>query len=113
VARLYSIENFTIPVVGELRILGHDVVTIQEQGRASEAVADPEVLAWAISEGRTVLTVNRKDFIRLHQRVPAHAGIIVCTADPHFAGQARRIHDVIQACPDLRGQLLHVNRPSK
>ncbi len=32
-ALLYSNENFPIPVVQELRKLGHDVVTIQETGK--------------------------------------------------------------------------------
>lgn len=112
-ARLYSNENFPIPVVEQLRALGHDVVTIQERGRAGEAVADPDVLGLAVAEDRAVLTLNRKDFIRLHTQQPAHAGIIVCTVDPDFAGQARRIHDAIQAAPDLHGQLIRVNRPNR
>jgi predicted nuclease of predicted toxin-antitoxin system len=88
------------------------VVTIQERGRASEAVADPEVLQLAISEDRAVLTLNRRDFIRLHNQDSEHAGVIVCTVDPDFTGQARRIHDAIQPIPDLHGQLIRVNRPS-
>ena len=35
-ARLYSNENFPLPVVLELRRLGHDVVTTQEAGLANE-----------------------------------------------------------------------------
>ena len=33
-ARLYANENFPFPVVEELRKLGHDVLTIQETGKA-------------------------------------------------------------------------------
>jgi hypothetical protein len=33
-AKLYSNENFPLPVVEELRQLGHDVLTIQETGKA-------------------------------------------------------------------------------
>jgi len=33
-ARLYSNENFPMPVVAELRNFGHDVLTIQETGKA-------------------------------------------------------------------------------
>lgn len=69
-ANLYSNENFPIPVVRELRILGHDVVTIQERGRANESTPDPEVLNLATAEGRVVLTLNRKDFYRLHEQTP-------------------------------------------
>ena len=32
-ARMYSNENFPVPVVEALRALGHDVVTIQDRGR--------------------------------------------------------------------------------
>ena len=31
-ARLYANENFPLPVVEELRHLGHDVLTMQEAG---------------------------------------------------------------------------------
>lgn len=86
-ARMYSNENFPIPVVEELRALGHDVVTIQERGKATEAVADPEVLQLAITEDRAVLTLNRRDFIRLQNQDQAHAGIIVCTSIPTLQGR--------------------------
>ena len=110
-ARLYSNENFPLPVVEELRNLGHDVATIQERGRANEAAADPEVLEWAVAEQRAILTLNRRDFIRLHNQIPEHAGIVVCTVDPDFIGQAKRIHTALTTDSDLRGRLIKVNRP--
>ena len=112
-ARLYSNENFPIPVVEELRRLGHDAVSIQERGRANEGTPDDEVLKLAIGEGRAVLTINRRDFIRLHRKSDQHAGIIVCTYDPDYPAQAARIQPAIEACPDLRGQLIRVNRPAE
>ena len=42
-ARVYTNENFPVPVALELRRLGHDVLTIQEIGKASEALPDAEV----------------------------------------------------------------------
>lgn len=111
-ARLYSNENFPIPVVEVLRELGHDILTIQECGRGNEAVSDEDVLALAISEERAVLTLNRRDFIRLHNERPDHAGIIVCTVDPDFAAQAQRIHAAIEQTPNLHGELMRINRPS-
>jgi hypothetical protein len=36
-ARLYSNENFPLPVVEKLRELGHDVLTIQETGMSDQA----------------------------------------------------------------------------
>jgi hypothetical protein len=112
VALLYSNENFPMPVVEELRRLGHDVVSIQERGRANEGTPDDEVLSLAIGEERAVLTINRKDFMRLHRKSDQHAGIIVCTYDPDYPAQAARIHAAIDVCPDLHGQLIRVNRPS-
>jgi hypothetical protein len=47
VSRFYSNENFPLPVVEELRKLGHDVLTIQETGKADEACPDKEVLRFA------------------------------------------------------------------
>jgi hypothetical protein len=110
-ARLYSNENFPLPVVESLRALGHDVLTVQEAGRSDLAVPDAEVLAFATSETRAVLTLNRLHFIRLHRQQPAHAGIIVCTFDPDFRRQAERIHQAIGDAPSLAGQLVRVNRP--
>ena len=66
-ARLYSNENFPLPVVLELRRLGHDVMTVQEAGKANQEIPDDEVLAFASVEGHAVLTINRRDFIRLHR----------------------------------------------
>ncbi|MBK9056123.1 MAG: DUF5615 family PIN-like protein [Chloroflexi bacterium] len=109
-ARLYSNENFPLPVVAELRQYGHDVLTIQETGKANQELPDDDVLRVATNDQRIVLTINRKDFIRLHRRNVEHAGIIVCTADSDF-GQAQRIHQALQNNEPFDGQLIRVNRP--
>lgn len=111
-ARLYANENFPLPVVKELRRLGHDVLTIHETGKAGQSVPDETVLAFACVDGRGLLTLNRKHFIRLHNEQPHHAGIVVCTFDPDFVGQARRIHKAIKSQAQLPGQLIRVNRPA-
>jgi predicted nuclease of predicted toxin-antitoxin system len=111
-AKLYSNENFPLPVVEELRRLGHDVLTIQETGKAGQAIKDEVVLEHAVADDRALLTLNRAHFIRLHGERPEHDGIIVCTVDADFAGQAARIHAAVEAAGDLRGQLIRVNRPS-
>ncbi len=84
---LYANENFPIQVVKELRRLGCDVLTSQEAGKANRAVPDAEVLAFATEHGRTLLTINRFDFLRLHRRDPDHAGMILCSQDPDVLGQ--------------------------
>jgi hypothetical protein len=111
VARLYANENFPLQVVQALRDLGHDVLTVVEAGHANQAVPDEEVLAFAIGERRAVITLNRREFILLHNRQPDHAGIVVCTQDPDTDGQARRIHAAVVQAGSLEGVLLRVNLP--
>jgi predicted nuclease of predicted toxin-antitoxin system len=107
-ARFYSNENFPIPAVVALRSLGHDVATIQERGRANESTQDPEVLTLAKAEDRIVLTLNRKDFYKLHAQDSAHAGIIVCVSDEDFQRLAQRIHERVEAEGNLKGRIIRV-----
>ena len=110
-ARLYSNENFPLPVVEQLRRLGHEVLTTHEAGEAGKSVPDAQVLAFATVEARALVTLNRKHFIHLHNANPDHAGIIVCSFDPDFSGQAHRIHDAIRSKSQLSGELIRINRP--
>ena len=112
-ARLYADENFPLPVVEALRHLGHDVLTVPEAGNAEQAIEDREVLSFAASLARAVLTINRKHFVRLHGEQPGHAGIIACSFDADFERQAGLIHAAVTGQPDLAGQLLRVNRPQR
>lgn len=107
--RLLADENVPLAVVEALRSLDHDVVTLAE-GLLGSGLPDTEVLALARRDGRSVLTLNRRDFIRLHRAQPDHEGIIACTFDPDFAGQAKRIHAALPPDGVLRGILLRVNR---
>jgi len=90
--------------------LGHDVLTSQQAGQANRSLPDDDVLAFAISESRTVLTLNRRHFVRLHLKGAPHQGIIVCTFDPRFVEQAERIHAAITGMPSLERELIRVNR---
>ncbi|MEW6096827.1 MAG: DUF5615 family PIN-like protein [bacterium] len=110
-ARLYANENFPLPVVEELRRLGHDVLTIQEMDKDKQSISDEKVLAFASEQNRVLLTLNRKHFIRLHNVQPGHAGIIVCSFDLDFVSQAQRIHKAIESQQQLPNQLIRVNRP--
>ncbi len=109
--RLYSNENFPLPAVEELRKLGYDVLTIQETGKAGEALSDESVLAFSIKKKRAILTINRKHFIQLHNANPYHFGIIVCTFDPDFIRQAHRIDAAIKHNKNISEQLIRINRP--
>lgn len=110
-ARLYSDENFPLPVVEELRRLGHDVLTIHEEGKANQRYPDEAVLADATSSGRAVLTLNRKHFIRLHDSSLPHGGLILCTYDPDFGGQAQRISEALRLHSSLESIVIRINRP--
>jgi hypothetical protein len=109
-ARFYSNENFPLPVVLELRRAGHDVLTSLEAGNANQRIPDDQVLAYAAQENRAVLTLNRRDFIKLHKQHPAHSGIIACTVDADYAGQASRIHSAVAKFGSLAGELVRINR---
>jgi hypothetical protein len=107
----YADENFPQPVVEELRRLGFDVLTMYEDDKANQSLTDEEVLVIAHSAKRALLTVNRRHFIQLHRDQPNHSGIIVCTFDPDFRGQAQRIVQAIEGKSLLEGELLRVYRP--
>lgn len=111
-ARFYANENFPLPVVEQLRRLGHDVLTIHETGEAGQAMPDDAVLECACREGRALLTFNRRHFIRLHGERPDHSGMVACTFDADFPALAQRIHEAVGTDAELSGRLVRINRPA-
>ena len=78
-------------VVEILRALGHDVLTTHDAGRSNQSIKDDAVLRFAIETHRCVLTINRKDFQRLHRMMPAHPSVLalkyLCTSNaPEWRG---------------------------
>jgi len=76
-ARLYADEDFPLPVVDELRRLGHDVRTVQEAGRGGQQVPDADVLKDAIAEKRILPTRPVSDGLlsienRIDRPTPSH-----------------------------------------
>lgn len=112
-ARLYADEQFPRAVSELLRTMGHDVLTVQEAGNANLGIPDEDVLTFAVSDNRTVITLNRQDFIRLHRANSEHCGIIVCTNDPDRLLMATRISEAIAAVESLQCQLIRVVRPAR
>lgn len=110
-ALLYADEDFPLPVVEGLRTMGHDILTAFESNQANQAIADADVLAYATSLNRALLTLNRRHFIGLHLANPQHAGLIVCRKDLDFTALAQRIDAAIRSLPQRDNQLLRVNRP--
>jgi len=111
-AGLYADENFPLPVVEELRRLGFDVLTMYEDDKANQSLTDEEVLSIAPDKRRALLTANRKHFIQLHRGQPNHSGIIVCTFDPDFIGQAKRIAEALRDRESLENELVKIYRPA-
>jgi Domain of unknown function (DUF5615) len=108
----YADENCPRAVVAELRRLGYDVLTALEAGQANQGIPDPDVLAFAINLGRTVLTLNRRHFIRLHRQVTPHSGIVVCTADADAVALAQRIHVAVIVESPLDNKLVRIVKPA-
>ena len=112
--KLYVNENFPLPIVELLRNLGHDVLTSLDAGNANQRIPDEDVLTFAIVKERIMLTLNRKDFIKLHRINPNHFGIIVCTVDADFSALASRIHLSLVTNKDkFKNQLIKIYRPNK
>lgn len=111
-ARLYMDEQFPKIVSQLLREMGHDVLTVQEAGKGNLGISDEDVLSFAIADNRSVVTLNRDDFIRLHRADSQHCGIVVCTNDPDRARMASRLNDAIADRVDIQGNLVRVVRPA-
>lgn len=104
--RLYVDEQFPRQVVELLRALGHDVLTVQEAGNAG--LSDKDVLDFAVREDRAVLTLNRRDFFRLHRLQPNHAGIVACKDDQDWERLTTNINRAILSVETLTGRLIRV-----
>lgn len=105
---LYADEDFSYPVVEELRQLGHDVVTAQEDGR--RATPDIDILVRAHALGRAVLTYNRKHFERLHRQGTDHCGIVSAKHDSDFPALAAQIHGRLTGL-SIGRWCIRINRP--
>ena len=104
-------RTFAGPTGRRLRELGHDILTTSEAGNAERQVPDQEVLRFAHSQGRAVLTLNRRDFIRLHNSGVEHSGIVVCTDDKNYLALAARIDQALHINEPLAGKLIRITRP--
>jgi hypothetical protein len=109
--QLYADEDFPLPVVEELRRLGHDVITAQEDKRSQ--AGDLDVLSRAHELARAVLTHNRRHFERLHRQGTEHSGVLSATQDANnHVALASRIDAALASFIPGRW-CLRVNRPAK
>lgn len=114
--RLYADENFEFPVVEKLREKGYDILTAQGAGNANQGIPDEDVLAFAIAEKRSVITLNYNDFKNLHRRARNHSGIVICTSTRRKDDRdnfAERIDLALRDKSSLEGELIRVNLPSQ
>lgn len=105
----YADEDFPLPVVEILRRLGHDVLTVLEDGRTGSPDAD--ILQRAFDLGRVLLTHNRSDFAVLDLAGAAHCGIVSATRDRDVAALAGRIDQAVAGMAPGRWHV-RVNRPN-
>jgi predicted nuclease of predicted toxin-antitoxin system len=112
-ANFYADEQFPKNTTLVLRTLGHDVLTVQEAGKANQKISDEDVLAFATECDRAVLTLNRYDFIRLHKQSANHSGIIACSENTNFTRLAEKIHEAIAPLNGLSQQLIRVYRDAE
>lgn len=77
--RLLLDEDVRSTLAEALRARGHDAVAVAELGL--EGAKDPDLIEWALREGRVIVSHNVRDFPRLAgERAKAglpHAGIVV------------------------------------
>jgi predicted nuclease of predicted toxin-antitoxin system len=111
--KLYADEQFPLPVTKLLRNLGYDILTVQDAGKAEQKIPDIEVLQYATSLDRAVLTLNRRDFIRLHSQLLQHEGIVICRSSIDWEKIAQAIHNHLCQLESIQGQLIRIKLPSQ
>jgi hypothetical protein len=96
--RLLLDEMFSDDIAEQLRAMGHDVISIVADP-ALVGLPDEQVLAYAATAGRALVTANIKDFLPLDGRYRAagqpHAGLILVSTKAF--PQSRRFPSAITA----------------
>lgn len=111
-ASFYADEHVPTSLVAALRALGHDVLTIQDDGLSNQATTDADVLDRATALGRIVLTNNRLHFHRLHRHTANHAGIVTYTEGADRVALAGRIDVAVTPLASTTGTLVRIVRPN-
>jgi hypothetical protein len=109
--RFYANENFPLPVVEELRKLGHIIITVQES--QNTMMKDSGIFEYIKKNNMVLLTLNRLHFIHIHNKNKDHPGIIVCTFDSNFKRLANNIDKIFSNNSPLKGKLIRVNKETE
>lgn len=74
--RYFFDEHVKEPIADQLKRRGIDVLTAKDAGRANQEIPDDEQLAFAVSQGRVLVTADR-DFTTLAYTCTPHEGVIL------------------------------------
>jgi hypothetical protein len=116
-AALLADEHFDVRACSHLRKLGHDVLLVRavNLSKSGDGWSDQQVLEYAISTDRALITDNIRDFRLLHNVMHWHAGIIACAFNRDARAKAKRIdraiREFLQAHGSLAGQWIVVAKP--
>lgn len=108
---LFADENITPTIVQGLRDRGVDIMTTTEAGIDNQKTSDPEILRYAGTLGRAVITFNRKDFKQLHEEGEPHAGILLLKQNTPIPLLIEKIADLALSSSDLGGALHRIVQP--
>jgi len=101
--RLLLDEHSSPEIARQLRRRGHDVIAARERVEL-HGLADRELLAFAATERRVLVTENVADFAELHRQsvvgAPPHAGIVF-TSPRRFPRTRRGIGTLVRALAGL------------
>ena len=109
--RLFLDEDADVLLADLIRARGFDVQTTQQAGQRTRD--DASQLAYAVSQGRTLLTHNRVDFESLAQEYftggRPHAGVIIAVRRPPYE-LARRVLVILNAitADEMQNQIRYI-----
>lgn len=93
--RLYLDEDVEVVLAEIVRSRGFDAITARDADRHQRSLTDAEQPAFAVQQGRAIVTHNRDDFEKLHALYLAqgrtHAGIIIVVRRSIIYDIARRL----------------------
>jgi predicted nuclease of predicted toxin-antitoxin system len=110
-ATLYLDQDVSVQLARILVGRGFDVITTRDAGNLD--TEDDEQLAFAVRQGRAILTHNRDHFTRLHEEYLEqgrhHHGILIAGQRPVYQ-IARRVQALLNTltADELEKQILHV-----
>ena len=99
--RILANENFPGEAVEALRLHGHDVAWVRTDAPGS---SDPQVLEWARTDDRILITYDKDFELAFRSRLPASSGIVLFRiSTPSSAHVARVATTALDSRTDWMG----------